>query len=81
MIFLKKEFKLEDSIKAVKIAKSVRIPVLGSFIIGIPGETIEIINQTISFVKKLKVHSLLRWCVIEIFSTLSSLSVIFKYRK
>jgi anaerobic magnesium-protoporphyrin IX monomethyl ester cyclase len=55
--FLNKGFTLEDSIKAVKTAKDIKIPVIGSFIIGIPGETREMLNQTISFAKKLKLHS------------------------
>jgi radical SAM superfamily enzyme YgiQ (UPF0313 family) len=55
--FLNKGFTLEDSIRAVKIAKDAKIPVIGSFVIGIPGETREMINQTIYFAKKLKLHS------------------------
>lgn len=54
--FLNKGFKVEDSIRAVKIAKEAGIDVTGAFIIGgIPGETKETINQTIAFAKKLNI--------------------------
>ena len=51
---LNKRFTINDSIKAVEIANNNEIKVVGSFIIGIPGETKETIKQTIQFAKKLK---------------------------
>jgi len=51
--FLNKEFTLEDSVKAVKFAHEQGLEVIGNFVIGVPGETKEMINQTIRFAQKL----------------------------
>jgi radical SAM superfamily enzyme YgiQ (UPF0313 family) len=51
--FLCKGFTVEDTVKAVKTAKKTGLKVGGPFIIGIPGETKETINKTISFAKSL----------------------------
>jgi radical SAM superfamily enzyme YgiQ (UPF0313 family) len=51
--FLHKGYRLEDSVLAVKYAKKAGLKVESNFIIGVPGETREIINQTIAFAKKL----------------------------
>jgi len=42
--------------RAVEILKGAKINVLGSFIIGIPGETIKSIKKTIKFAKKLNLN-------------------------
>ena len=51
--FLNKKISIEVSEKAVKIAKEADMEVSSGFIIGVPGETKEMINQTIAFAKKL----------------------------
>lgn len=51
--FLKKGIKVEDSKRAVKIAKEVGLKVGSPFMIGIPGETKEMIKTTLSFAKEL----------------------------
>jgi len=51
--YLVKGFTVEDSEKAVKIAHEAGLGVLGNYIIGVPCETKEMINQTIKFSKKL----------------------------
>ncbi len=51
--FLCKGFKVEDSFKAVKNAKAYGLKVNGHFIIGVPGETRDMINKTIDFALKL----------------------------
>jgi len=50
---IQKGITLTQSEKAVQIAKKANINTLGSFIIGIPGETKQTIKKTIKFVKKL----------------------------
>jgi len=55
--YLKKGFKISDIERAVKFAKNANIDIRGSFIIGVPGETKKMINQTISFAKKLDLKS------------------------
>lgn len=55
--FLQKGFVISDIKKAVKIAKDVGLNVIGSFILGSPYETKNMINNTISFAKKLNLHS------------------------
>jgi radical SAM superfamily enzyme YgiQ (UPF0313 family) len=52
--FLCKGFTIDQSKIAVKIAKDNDLMVAGNFIIGVPGETKDKINQTINFAKKLK---------------------------
>jgi len=52
---LKKSLTLEQSEKAVKIAKEVGLGVVANFMIGSPGETRESINNTIKFMKKLDI--------------------------
>jgi radical SAM superfamily enzyme YgiQ (UPF0313 family) len=54
---LNKNFKLEDSVKAVNIAKKVGIDAAGFFVMGLPGETREMINKTINFASKLGLKS------------------------
>jgi radical SAM superfamily enzyme YgiQ (UPF0313 family) len=54
--YLCKGFSIEDSKKAVKIAKQVGLDVYGSFIIGVPGETRKNIKKTIAFAKKLDLN-------------------------
>ena len=49
---IRKDFKLEQAEKVVKLAKDVGIKVTTSFIIGLPGEK-ETIKETIEFAKKL----------------------------
>ncbi|MCK4364427.1 MAG: cobalamin-dependent protein [Thermoplasmatales archaeon] len=51
--FLQKSFTIEDVKRAIKIAKDAELNTSGNFIIGIPGENRKMINQTISFAKKL----------------------------
>jgi len=50
---MKKGIRIEQSVKAIRWAKEVGIKTVGSFIIGIPGETKQAIKQTIRFAKKL----------------------------
>ena len=50
---LNKTFKLEDSKKAVKITKDAGLDAAGFFMIGIPGETKEMMEKTIAFANKL----------------------------
>jgi len=54
--FISKGVKIEDSIRSVKIAKEAGLTVESNFMIGIPGETREKINQTIYFAKKLDIE-------------------------
>jgi len=54
--FVCKGIKVEDSIRAVKIAKDAGLTIESNFIIGVPGETKEKINKTISFVKKIDIE-------------------------
>jgi len=52
--YLKNETVTLDQIRnAVRLAKKYRIQILGTFMIGSPGETKEDIKKTISFIKKL----------------------------
>jgi len=51
--YLNKGFKLEDSERAVKIAKKAGFDPVGFFIVGVPGETKDMIDETIAFAKKL----------------------------
>lgn len=51
--FLQKGFTVKDSENAVHIARNAGLDVGGAFIIGIPGETREMINKTVDFAKKL----------------------------
>ena len=51
--FLQKGFTVKDSEKAVHIARNAGLDVGGAFIIGVPGETREMINTTVDFAKKL----------------------------
>ncbi len=50
---LQKNFTVEDVKRAVKTAKDVGLKTSGNYIIGIPGEDKKMINNTISFAKKL----------------------------
>lgn len=51
--FLNKGFRAEDAERAVKIAKNAGLKAGSNFMIGVPGETKEMINTTIFFAKKL----------------------------
>ena len=51
--FLKKGFKVEDTIKAVKIAKEAGLEAAGYFAIGSPHETKEMIEDSIDFAYRL----------------------------
>lgn len=55
--FLCKGFTIEDTLRAVKIAQSEKMCIVGNFIIGVPGETKDMINQTISFANKLDIDA------------------------
>ncbi len=50
---IKKGIRIEQSIRALKWAKEVGIETVASFILGVPGETKEEMEQTIKFAKKL----------------------------
>ena len=60
---LKKNFATEDVRHAVRMAKNAGIVVDGMFMIGLPGETEEMINETIDFAIELKV----RYAIFNIF--------------
>jgi radical SAM superfamily enzyme YgiQ (UPF0313 family) len=49
----RKEITLDQSVNAVKLTHDIGISVYGYFIIGLPGETKETINETIEFAKEL----------------------------
>jgi radical SAM superfamily enzyme YgiQ (UPF0313 family) len=51
--FIKKGITLDQSKRAVEIVKRVGIKALASFMLGIPGETINAMRKTIAFAKKL----------------------------
>lgn len=51
--FLKKGFKIEDIKTAVRKAKQADLIIEGNFMIGIPGETRKMINNSISYARKL----------------------------
>ena len=51
---LGKAITIQQAKNAVKIVKEAGLNALGSFIIGIPGETIDMIKKTIKFAKKLR---------------------------
>ena len=53
--FLNKGLTIERTIDAVSIAKNAGLRVESNFMIGIPGETKDSINKTISFVKKMNI--------------------------
>ena len=53
---LKKRFRLDDVRLAVKMAKKERIDVDGMFMLGLPGETIEMGKKTVEFAIKLGVR-------------------------
>lgn len=50
---MRKGIKVEQSIRAVKLAKEADLQVVASFVLGIPGETWEEALETIRFAKKL----------------------------
>jgi radical SAM superfamily enzyme YgiQ (UPF0313 family) len=52
---LKKNFTLDDSKRAMKYTKEVDIESMGLFMLGVPGETKELSQQTIDFAKELDV--------------------------
>lgn len=60
---LKKNFTAEDVKKAVKMAYKAGFEVDGMFMIGLPGETVETINETIDFAVELGV----RYAIFNIF--------------
>lgn len=54
--FIGKGIKISQSFRAVQIARKAGLNTLGSFIIGIPGETRETIRKTIKLAKKLSLN-------------------------
>jgi len=54
---MKKSFLAADIQRAVNMAKEARLIVVGSFIIGLPGETEETVMKTIQFAKELDIYS------------------------
>jgi len=50
---MKKRAKLEDAEKAIALCKKYGIKTYGLFLIGLPWETMDTVNQTIDFAKKL----------------------------
>jgi len=52
--FIHKDIKLEQNINAIKQCKKHRIFVDGSFMLGLPTETIEEMKETVRFIKKYK---------------------------
>lgn len=52
--FFNKGIKVEDSIRAVEIARKYDLDAAGYFILGIPGETIKDVEKTIEFAKNLR---------------------------
>ena len=53
---VKKGTKLEDYRKAFKLAKKIGFETRGSIIIGLPGETVKTIKNTIKFIKSLDLY-------------------------
>lgn len=53
---VKKGIKLEQVVNAVKWANEAGLETLGYFMLGLPGETVETIEETISFSQKLNLH-------------------------
>nr|MDO8076975.1 radical SAM protein [Candidatus Freyarchaeota archaeon] len=51
---MKKGITLEQIVRAFRITKRVGMEIIGSFIIGFPGETVDTIKKTINFAKFLK---------------------------
>lgn len=54
---MKKSFSVADIKRAVAMAKDARLIVVGSFIIGLPGETEETVIKTVQFAKELDIYS------------------------
>ncbi|MFC2154639.1 B12-binding domain-containing radical SAM protein [Candidatus Altiarchaeota archaeon] len=52
----KKKIRLEQSMKAVELARKAGLATVGHFIFGLPGETEETIKETLAFSKKLPLH-------------------------
>jgi anaerobic magnesium-protoporphyrin IX monomethyl ester cyclase len=50
---MRKGTKVEQSVRAIKLAKEAKLQVVASFVLGIPGETWEEALETIRFAKKL----------------------------
>ena len=50
---IKKHITLEQTVKAVKMAHKAKIDVTASYVLGLPGETIQTVLDTIKFAKKL----------------------------
>jgi radical SAM superfamily enzyme YgiQ (UPF0313 family) len=51
---LRKGIRLEQAVKAIANSKAEGIETVATFIIGVPGETVEEIRQTIAFARKLR---------------------------
>lgn len=51
--YLQKNFTLDDVRRAIKTAKDLKLSTSGNFILGVPGENRKMINNTITFAKKL----------------------------
>ena len=55
---INKKSKTYDITKGIKTAKKAGINVVGSFILGLPGETLSEMKQSVSYAKKLKLDML-----------------------
>lgn len=49
---MKKNVKVEQAVQAIDLTRKAGIRVIGSFMIGIPGETKETIEETVDFIKR-----------------------------
>jgi anaerobic magnesium-protoporphyrin IX monomethyl ester cyclase len=49
---MKKQNTVENNYRAIKIAQEAGLVVIGYFMIGFPGETVDTINESIEFIKK-----------------------------
>ena len=59
---VRKNITLQQTIETIKITKKAKIKVTGHFILGLPGDTKETIQQTIKFAKKLKIDYAQFYC-------------------
>ncbi len=60
----KKQEKLEDINNGIQLCNEVGIPVMGHFIFGLPGETVETAINTIKFIKKSGITYLQSYCAV-----------------
>jgi len=52
--FLKKDFSIQDITKTIKLLKKYKIEILGLFMLGIPGQTIDDLKHNVKFIKRNK---------------------------